>query len=110
MNKSLRKKDIDLSQCRIIFVSPNFTNYQMKSIEFKDLPIELWEIKRYTNDLLSLHQIQTHQKSGSIMDLSHKTEVMKKVNREVKVFNEDEILLQTIEKLQNLYKELKDSI
>ena len=44
------------------------------------------------------------------MDLSQKTEVMKKVNREVKVYNEDEFLLQTTEKLQNLYKELKDSI
>ena len=44
------------------------------------------------------------------MDLSQKTEVMKKVNREVKVYNEDELLLQTTEKLQNLYKELKDSI
>ena len=110
MNKSLRKNDIDWSQCRIIFVSPNFTNYQMKAIEFKDLPIELWEIKRYTNDLVSLNQIQTHQKSGSIMDLSQKTEVMKKVNREVKVYNEYDLLLQTIEKLQNIYKELKDSI
>ena len=110
MNKSLKKNYIDWSQCRIIFVSPNFTNYQMKAIEFKDLPIELWEIKRYTNDLVSLNQIQTHQKSGSIMDLSQKTEVMKKVNREVKVYNEYDLLLQTIEKLQNIYKELKDSI
>jgi predicted transport protein len=110
MNKSLKKNYIDWSQCRIIFVSPNFTNYQMKAIEFKDLPIELWEIKRYANDLVSLNQIQTNQKSGSIMDLSQKTEVMKKVNREVKVYNEEDILLQTTEKLQTVYKELKESI
>ena len=109
-NNSLRKNDIDWSQSRIIFFSPNFTNYQRKAIEFKDLPIELWEIKKYANDLVSLNQIQSPEKSGSIADLSQKTEVMKKVNREVKVYNEDEILLQTTEKLQNLYKELKDSI
>ena len=89
MNKSLRKTDIDWSQSRIIFMSPNFTNYQRKAIEFKDLPIELWEIKKYANDLVSLNQIQTPEKSGSIMDLSQKTEVMKKVNREVKVYNEE---------------------
>ena len=50
-NKSLRKNDIDWSQSRIIFVSPNFTNYQRKAIEFKDLPIELWEIKKYANTI-----------------------------------------------------------
>ena len=93
-NKSLRKNDIDWSQSRIIFVSPNFTNYQRKAIEFKDLPIELWEIKKYANDLVSLNQIQSSEKSGFIADLSQKTEVMKKVNREVKVYNEDELLLQ----------------
>jgi predicted transport protein len=66
--------------------------------------------KGHANDLVSLNQIQTHQKSGSIMDLSQKTEVMKKVNREVKVYNEEDILLQTTEKLQTVYKELKESI
>jgi predicted transport protein len=109
-NKSLRKNDIDWSQSRIIFISPNFTNYQRKAIEFKDLPIELWEIKKYANDLVSLSQIQTPEKIGSILDLSEKTEVMKKVNREVKVYNEEDLLFQTTEELQNLFKELKDSI
>jgi predicted transport protein len=109
-NKLLRKNDIDWSQSRIIFISPNFTNYQRKAIEFKNLPIELWEIKKYVNDLVSLNQIETPDKSGSIMDLSEKTEVMKKVNREVKVYNEEDLVLQTTEELQNLFKELKDSI
>ena len=44
------------------------------------------------------------------MDLSEKTEVMKKVNREVKVYNEEDLLFQTTQELQNLFKELKDSI
>jgi predicted transport protein len=109
-NKSLRKNDIDWSQSRIIFISPNFTNYQRKAIEFKNLPIELWEIKKYVNDLVSLNQIETPDKSGSIMDLSEKTEEMKKVNREVKVYNEEDLVHQTTEELQNLFKELKDSI
>ncbi|MCC8192549.1 MAG: hypothetical protein LIO41_05890 [Ruminococcus sp.] len=41
-NKDLN--DFDWSQSRVIFVSPNFTKYQMNSINFKDLPIELWKI------------------------------------------------------------------
>jgi predicted transport protein len=109
-NKLIRKNDIDWSQLRIIFISPNFTNYQRKAIEFKELPIELWEIKRYTTNIVSLNQIQTPKKGGSIMDLNQKTEAMKRVSKEVKVYDEEAILLQTTEKLQTVYKELKESI
>lgn len=54
------KKDIndfDWSQSRIIFISTNFTKYQINSINFKDLPIELWKIKRYNNNTISFEQI-----------------------------------------------------
>ncbi len=54
------KKDIndfDWLQSRIIFISTNFTNYQINSINFKDLPIELWKIKRYNNNTISFEQI-----------------------------------------------------
>ncbi|MGH9974838.1 MAG: hypothetical protein ACRD8Z_03245, partial [Nitrososphaeraceae archaeon] len=43
--KKLKKNEVDWSQSRVIFVSPSFTLYQRKAIEFKDLPIELWEVK-----------------------------------------------------------------
>jgi hypothetical protein len=39
-------KDINWIQSKVIFVSPFFSPYQRKTIEFHDLPIELWEIKR----------------------------------------------------------------
>ena len=91
------KNDIDWSHSRIILVFRNFTNYQKKAVEFKDLTIESWEIKKYTNALISLNQIEPPEKNASIMDLSEKTEVMKKVNREVKVYSEEERILQTTE-------------
>ena len=47
---TLRRSDVDWSQSRVIFISPSFTNYQKEAINFKDLPIELWEIKRYSNN------------------------------------------------------------
>jgi hypothetical protein len=53
----LRKDDIDWSQSRVIFISPVFATYQRKAIEFKDLPIELWEIKQYSNSIISLNQL-----------------------------------------------------
>jgi hypothetical protein len=48
--KRLKKNEVDWSQSRVIFISPSFTIYQRKAIEFKDLPIELWEVKQYSNN------------------------------------------------------------
>ena len=48
----LRKNDVDWSQSRVMFIAPQFTKYQQKAIEFKDLPIELWEISKYSNETI----------------------------------------------------------
>ncbi len=43
---TLKRADVDWSQSRVIFISPHFTEYQKHSVNFKDVPFELWEIKR----------------------------------------------------------------
>lgn len=53
-NKNIKKKDIDWSQSKVIFISPQFTKYQRKAINFRDMPIELWEIKIYGNNTILL--------------------------------------------------------
>lgn len=52
-DNTLKKDDVDWSQSRVIFISPSFTRYQKESINFKDLPIELWEIKKFANNIIS---------------------------------------------------------
>lgn len=54
---NLKRNQIDWSQSKVIFVSPAFTVYQKQSTNFKDLAIELWEIKRFENDLISINSI-----------------------------------------------------
>ena len=49
MNKTLKRDDINWEESKVIFVSPSFNSYQ-NSINFKDLPFELYEIKQYSND------------------------------------------------------------
>lgn len=44
---TMKRDDIDWSQSKVIFISPQFTEYQKQSINFRDVPFELWEIKRY---------------------------------------------------------------
>jgi len=56
--KHLKKADVDWSQTRVLFVSPSFTTYQINSINFKDLPIELWKVKTFANNLVLVEQVQ----------------------------------------------------
>jgi len=49
--ETLKRSDVDWSQSRVMFISPSFTTYQKEAINFKDLPIELWEIKDITMKL-----------------------------------------------------------
>ena len=88
-NKMIKKNDVDWTQPRIIFVSPNFTTYQRKAIKFKDLPIELWEVKLYANNTILFNQIQSPEKSESITTISQRSEVVKQVSREVRTYDEE---------------------
>ena len=53
--KSLKKNEIDWSQSRIIFISPSFNSYQKNSINFKDVPFEVWEIRKFSDNTISLN-------------------------------------------------------
>jgi len=45
-SNNLKRGSINWSQSRIIFISPSFNSYQKNSVNFKDIPFELWEIKK----------------------------------------------------------------
>ncbi|RLI79072.1 hypothetical protein DRP07_10455, partial [Archaeoglobales archaeon] len=91
-NKSLRKGDIDWSQSRVVFVSPQFTRYQRKAIEFKDLPIELWEVRKYENNTILFNQLKSPETSESITKISPKSSIVQRVSKEIKVYTEEDHL------------------
>ena len=106
----LKKDSVDWSQSRVIFISPMFTPYQRKAIEFKDLPIELWEVKKYSNQTVLFNQIQAPSKSESINMISQRSEIVKQVSKEVKVYDEEYHFQHTTDKIKAMYEELKRSI
>lgn len=110
MDDVLRKDDVVWSQSRVVFIAPTFTNYQRQAIGFRDLPIELWEVKRFSNGTVLFNQIESPEKSESITKLSQRSEVVKAVSREVKTATEDMHLEIGDEKIKSLYKELKDAV
>jgi len=99
-SESLKRTDVDWSQSKVIFISPNFTPYQKEAINFKDLPIELWEIKRFTNDTLSFEQIINRSSKESIKTVSN-SETITTVSKEIKVYSEHE-------HLENIDTEIKE--
>ena len=85
---ALKKKDVEWSQSRVLFVSPEFSKFQMQSIEFKDMPFELWEIKRYANNTVSFHQHKPTSRE-SIKTIEKRDAQAKKVDDEIVVYTEE---------------------
>ncbi len=106
---TLKRDDVDWSQSRVIFISPSFTTYQKEAINFKDLPIELWEIKRYQNKTVNYNQVQTSGSQESIKTIS-KGESIEKVSKEIKVYTEREHLEKSTEEIKELYQRVKNAI
>jgi len=109
MSGNLKRGSIDWSQSKVIFISPNFSQYQKESINFKDLPIELYEIKRYSNNSLILNQIKG-EGSESVSKISKGKGVIGKVSKEVKVYSEDDIVSFGEKEIQSVYYTLRSSI
>lgn len=112
-NGHLRKDDIDWSQSRVIFISPQFTEYQKHSVNFKDVPFELWEIKRYENNSLGLIE-HKNTSSESIANISKdKNNIVNQVSKEVKVYTEEYHFNKSKnpnQKIIQLYKQLRERI
>lgn len=108
---NLKRSDVDWSQSRIIFVSPSFTEFQKQSTNFKDLAIELWEIKRFENDIVTISHVKKSKSAPSIRQVqqSEDTEIGK-VTEEIKVYTEDDHLAGKSDQVKELYEAYKAAI
>jgi hypothetical protein len=109
-NESLKRNDVDWTQSRVIFISPFFTTYQREAINFKDLPIELWEVKKYENNTVAFEQVQKASAKESIKTISRSDETVESVSKEVKVFTEQDHLQKSDFETRELYEQLKDRL
>ncbi|OHW63386.1 hypothetical protein EUAN_02500 [Andreesenia angusta] len=107
---SLGREDVDWSQSKTIFISPSFTAYQMEATNFKDLPIELWEVKRYSNKTVSFNFISTSGVKESIKTISRGNKEIENVNKQIKVYTEDEHLSNMPDEILELYEKFKSAI
>jgi predicted transport protein len=109
-SQSLKRDDVDWSQSKVIFVSPQFTKYQKQAINFRDLPIELWEVSKFENGTLLFNQLKSPEMSESITKISPRSEIVQKVSREIKVYTEEDHLNGLPNETIELYQALKERV
>lgn len=109
MKDNLKRDDVDWSQSRVIFVSNSFTTYQQNAINFKDLPIELWEASKYDNDSVLYNQLKSSSSSESIKTVS-KNKTIESVSKEVKKYSVDEHFRKGWDKGRELFEELRPRV
>jgi len=111
MQQQIKKQDVDWSQTKVIFIAHTFTPYQRQAIGFRDLPIELWEVKKYSNKTMLINQIKSPEKSESINKLSTKSELVRSVSREIKTYSEEyHYQKHGSKKTIELYEDIKNRI
>ena len=59
-NKNLTIKDVNWDNTRIIIIADSFSKYQKIAVNYKDLPIELWEVKFFSNETMVLNKLKPH--------------------------------------------------
>ena len=89
LDKNLKRDDVDWSQSKIVFISQSFSKFQKETINFKDLPIELYELKRFENDIISFTEIKGNRISESIKTIAPSGELFEKVNKEIVTYTLD---------------------
>lgn len=107
--ESLKRSDVDWTQSRVLFISQSFTTYQQNAINFKDLPIELWEVNQYDNDTILYKQLKSSDRSESINKIS-KNKTIEKVSKEIKVYTVEDHTNDINKKIVDLFEVLRDKI
>ncbi len=105
----LNRNDVDWSQSRVIFVSSDFTDNQIEATNFKDIAIELYEVKRYGDHLLIV-PIKKSKSAESVKPITQKNKEYKSVADEIKVYTEENLLNNKSEDVVSLYEKYKSAI
>ncbi|TXK74536.1 DUF5655 domain-containing protein [Mesonia sp. HuA40] len=110
LKANLKRSEVDWSQTRVVFVSTSFTENQKTATNFKDIAIELWEVKRYENNLISVNQIKKSKAAESIKPITSSNSKLESVTKEIKVYTEEDHLANKSDEVIELYEEFKEAI
>lgn len=110
LKQNLQRTDVDWTQTRVAFVSPSFTENQILATNFKDIAIELWEVKRYENNTIVINEVKKSRSAESIKPITERNKELKRVTDEIVVYTEDDLLTGGSDETRELYFKFKDGI
>jgi len=110
LSQNLKRDDVDWSQTRVVFVSTGFTENQIQATNFKDIAIELWEVKRFENEIVVITPIKKSPSAESVKPLTQQNQTLKKVSDEIEVVTEENHIEKGNEVVKELYSKYKSSI
>ncbi len=108
--RNLKREDVDWSQTRVAFVSPSFTENQIQATNFKDIAIELWEVKQYENDTIAINPIKKSIAAESIKPITKQSQTLKNITAEIKVYTEQDHIEKASDLTAELYEKFKAAI
>ena len=108
-NTNYGKEDIDFTQSKIMFIAPNYTTYQLKSIEFNDLAFELWRVAKYSNNTVLYDKLNISENKASIKEVKT-TNKKEDVNKEIIKYTEEMCFNNKPDNIKELYENLKERI
>ena len=110
LTQNMKREDVDWSQTRVAFVSPSFTENQIQATNFKDIAIELWEVKQFENDTLAINPIKKSVAAESIKPITQQTQSLKNITAEIKVYTEQDHIEKASDLTAELYEKFKAAI
>ncbi|MFC3563152.1 DUF5655 domain-containing protein [Pedobacter jamesrossensis] len=110
LKQDLKRGEVDWSQTRVVFVSTGFTENQIQATNFKDIAIELWEIKQFENETVTINMIKKSNSAESIKPITQNKQDLKKVTDEIKVYTENFHLDRYSDQVKELYEQFKIAI
>jgi len=110
LKSNLQRTDVDWTQTRVAFVSPSFTENQILATNFKDIAIELWEVKRYEDNTIVVNEVKKSRSAESIKPITQQNKELKRVTDEIVVYTEDDLLIAGSDETRELYFKFKDGI
>lgn len=109
MPKALKRDDVDWSQSRVVFIAPEFTSYQVHSVNFRDMAFDLYEVKLFENSTILYEPIKPSETSDSIRTVS-KNPVIEKVTAEIRTYTIDDHFKPNWPESRAIFDELSEQL
>lgn len=110
-NVNYNISDIDISQSKVVFVSPYYNKYQIYSADYQNVPFELYKITRYEEDIIDIERIEKTCKEKMDFNIFKEVSIFNETEKEeIKVYIEEDHLEKSTDKVRNLYEILKRKV